>query len=70
MAFSAEQLAAMETAAASGQLRIQMGDKVVQYQSLDMLLKAIIMARSDVTATTTSPANSGSFRYRTAVFDD
>ncbi|HOW76820.1 MAG TPA: hypothetical protein PK959_12980 [Candidatus Competibacteraceae bacterium] len=70
MAFSAEQLAAMESAAASGQLRVQSGDKIIQFQSLDMLLKAIVMARSDVTATTTSPTNSGSFRHRTAIFDD
>ena len=70
MAFSAEQLAAMEAAAASGQLRVQSGDKIIQFQSLDMLLKAIVMARSDVTATTTSPVNGGSFRHRTAIFDD
>ena len=60
----------MEAAAASGQLRVQMGDKVIQYQSLDMLLKAIAMARGDVTATTASPVNGGSFRHRTARFDD
>lgn len=70
MAFSAEQLATMESAAASGQLRVQLGDKVVQYQSLDLLLKAIALARSDVAAATTSPVNAGSLRYRTAVFDD
>lgn len=70
MAFSAEQLATMEAAAASGQLRVQMGDNVIQYQSLDLLLKAIALARSDVSAVTASPVNAGSFRYRTAVFDD
>ena len=70
MAFSAEQLATMEAAAASGQLRIQSGDKIIQFQSLEHLLRAISMARSDVTATTTSPVNGGSFRHRTAIFDD
>ena len=70
MAFSAEQLAAMEAAAASGQLRVQLGDKSIVYQNLDQLLRAISMARSDVTATTTSSTNSGSFRHRTAIFYD
>jgi len=32
MAFSAEQLAALETAAASGKLVVQLGDRRVQYQ--------------------------------------
>lgn len=54
MAFSAEQLAALETAAASGTLRVQMGDKTIQYQTLPDLLTAIHLARADVAAASTS----------------
>lgn len=50
MAFSPVQLAALEQAAASGQLRVQMGDKVIQYQTLPDLLAAIRLARADVAA--------------------
>lgn len=50
MAFSAEQLAALETAAASGKLVVQLGDRRVQYQSLGDLLKAIEVAKRDVQA--------------------
>lgn len=70
MAFSAEQLQAMETAAASGQLRVQYGDKTVVYQNLDMLLKAIAAARNDIASASQPPAMTSKFRYRTAVFDD
>jgi len=52
LAFTALQLASLESAAASGQLRVQMGDKVIQYQSLDMLLQAIAQARADAVAYT------------------
>jgi hypothetical protein len=48
MAFSAEQLTALETAAASGKLSVQLGDRRVQYQSLSDLLKAIEVAKRDV----------------------
>lgn len=48
MAFTAEQLTALEAAAASGTLRVQFGDKLVQYQSLPDLLSAIRVARQDV----------------------
>ena len=48
MAFTAEQLATLEAAAASGTLRVQFGDKVVQYQSLPDLLDAIQLARNDL----------------------
>ena len=51
MAFNREQLTALETAAASGTLRVQMGDRAIQYHSLSDLLKAIEMARADVAAT-------------------
>ena len=50
MAFSAEQLTALETAAASGKLSVQLGDRRVQYQSLGDLLKAIDTARRDQAA--------------------
>lgn len=52
MAFSAEQLTALETAAASNKLSIQLGDRRVQYQSLGDLLKAIEVAKRDVQAAT------------------
>lgn len=50
MAFSAEQLAALETAAASGKLVVQLGDRRIQYQSLGDLLRAIEVAKRDVQA--------------------
>lgn len=54
MAFSAEQLATLEAAAAAGVLQAQIGDKLVRYQSLPDLLAAIRQARADVaTAGTT-----------------
>jgi hypothetical protein len=65
MAFSAAQLSALETAAASGQLRVQLGDKVIQYQTLPDLLTAIRMARADVAAASTgaSAIYRGTTRY-------
>jgi|DEB3_MinimDraft_2_1074329.scaffolds.fasta_scaffold37292_1 hypothetical protein len=69
MAFTAAQLSALEAAAASGQLRVQLGDKVIQYQNLPDLLAAIRMARTDQSVSA-APANSGAFRHRTACFDD
>lgn len=69
MAFTAAQLATLETAAASGQLRVQLGDKVIQYQTLPDLLTAIRLARADVAAAT-APAVSGPFRARVACFPD
>ena len=65
MAFSAVQLATLETAAASGQLRVQLGDKIIQYQNLPDLLAAIRMARADVAAasTDTSAVYRGTTRY-------
>ena len=50
LAFTAAHLAALETAAASGQLAVQIGDRRIQYQSLDQLMNAIKMARQDVLA--------------------
>lgn len=48
MAFSADQLAALESAAATGTLSVRMGDRTVTYQSLADLLSAIDIARRDV----------------------
>lgn len=48
MAFTADQLATLEQAAASGQLRVQIGDKVIQYQTLTELMAVIRMARADL----------------------
>lgn len=69
MAFSAEQLATLETAAASGQLRVQVGDMVIQYQNLAELMQVIRMARADVAGASSSFAVSP-FRARQAVFND
>lgn len=69
MAFTALQLASLEAAAASGHLRVQMGDKAIQYQSLDQLLQAIAQARADVAAQTT-PTGNGALRYRVCTFPD
>lgn len=62
MAFTADQLTALEKAAASGQLRVQLGDKVIQYQTLTELMAVIRMARADQT----SASNSDPLRYRVA----
>jgi hypothetical protein len=48
MAFTSAQLSALETAAATGQLSVQIGDRRIQYQSLADLLQAIDIARRDV----------------------
>ena len=63
MAFTAEQLANLEKAAASGQLRVQLGDKVIQYQTLTELMDVIRMARADQTTTNNDP-----LRYRVGTF--
>lgn len=63
MAFTAEQLATLEKAAASGQLRVQLGDKVIQYQTLTELMAVIRMARADQAAGTHDP-----LRYRVGRF--
>jgi hypothetical protein len=66
MAFSAEQLAALEAAAASGELRVQIGDNVIQYQTLTELMAVIRMARADQVAATS--ANTGPLRYTVGSF--
>lgn len=55
MAFTAEQLAAMEQAAAQGLTHVQIGDKILRYQSLPDLIAAIKLARADVSASTNPP---------------
>lgn len=50
MAFTAEQLSAMEAAAAQGLTHVQTGEKIIKYQTLPDLLKAIQVARADVAA--------------------
>lgn len=50
MAFTAEQLTAMESAAAQGLTHVQTGEKIIKYQTLPDLLAAIRLARADVAA--------------------
>lgn len=64
MAFTAEQLANLEKAASSGQLRVQLGDKVIQYQTLTELMDVIRMARADQA----SASNSDPLRFRVGTF--
>ena len=63
MAFTSTQLATLEAAAASGQLRVQLGDKVIQYQTLTELMAVIRMARADQTT-----SNSDPLRFRVGRF--
>lgn len=65
MAFTAEQLAALEEAASSGVLQAQIGDKIVRYQNLPDLLAAINLARADVarSAAGESATYRGTTRY-------
>lgn len=60
MAFTAEQLAALEKIAASAQLRAQLGDKSIQYQPLSELMQLIDKARNDVAGA----SNNDPLRYR------
>lgn len=53
MAFTADQLSALETAAATGQLSVRFGDREIRYQALGDLMRAIDRARQDVQATGT-----------------
>ena len=50
MAYTAEQLQALIDLRASGKLRVQFGDRVVQYQSGADLDAAIAQAKRDVAA--------------------
>lgn len=62
MAFTPEHIAALEAAIASGQLRVQMGDMVIQYQTGADLQNALRMARADQA----SASNTDPLRYRVA----
>lgn len=65
MAFSPEHIAALETAIATGQLRVQVGDLVIQYQTGADLRAALNMARADQSASSSDP-----LRYRVASFPE
>lgn len=58
MAFTLSQLEALEKAAASGQLSVRHGDKVVTYQSLDQMQRLIDRMRAELGITTSSRATS------------
>ena len=64
MAYTAEQLANLEKVSASGQLRVQLGDKVIQYQDGAALKEAIRQARADLAGT----SNNDPLRYRVGRF--
>lgn len=68
MAFTAEQIANLEKAAASGQLRLQLGDKIVQYQNLPDLMAAIREAKRELAGATS--AATSPFRARGVCFYD
>ena len=70
MAFTADQLTALEKAAASGQLRVQLGDKVIQYQTLTELMAVIRMARADQADASVPGGNSDPLRFRVGRFCD
>ena len=60
MAYTAEQLDKLIAIRASGQLRVQFGDRVIQYQSGADLDRAIAQAKRDLAA---SSASARSRRY-------
>lgn len=45
MSFTAEQLAALERALATGERRVTFGDRTVEYRSVDELVEAIGVVR-------------------------
>jgi hypothetical protein len=45
MSFTAEQLAALERALATGEQRVTFGDRTVEYRSVDDLIAAIAVVR-------------------------
>ncbi len=63
MAFTADQIANLEKAAASGQLRVQLGDKVIQYQNLPDLMAAIREAKRELSGASYNP-----LRYSVGTF--
>ena len=48
MSFTSEQLTAIETAIASGSLRVRYADREVTYQSLDALIRVRDLIRADL----------------------
>jgi hypothetical protein len=48
MAFTTEQLAALERALATGEQRVTFGDRTVEYRSIDELIAAIGVVRRDL----------------------
>jgi hypothetical protein len=50
VAFTSEQLSALEAAASTGALTVKFADRLGTYQSLSDLLEAIKLARRDVSA--------------------
>lgn len=50
MAYTLTHLQTLQTAIASGQLRVQLGDKVVQYQNLPDLLAAAEQVKAELVA--------------------
>lgn len=67
MAFTTEQLATLESAAATGQLMVQLGDKVIRYQTAAEMLQVIRQARSD---TGSGAGISDGLRYRVGRFSE
>lgn len=61
MAFTQQQLDALETAIASGTLEVRVGDKSVRYQSMAELIKARDLIRDQLTASSDSPRSRASF---------
>jgi hypothetical protein len=68
MAFTAAQLASLEAAASTGQLMVQLGDKIIRYQTYDHLMMVLRQARADVANST--GLNGGGLRYSVGVFND
>jgi hypothetical protein len=64
VAYTASQLAALETIRASGKLRIEMEGRSVTFQNGDALDKAIAQAKQDVAAATATAAGDKLFKRR------
>lgn len=54
MAFTQADLDAIETALKSGELRVRLGDKEVQYRTLDDLIRARAIIASELSGTSRS----------------
>lgn len=55
MAFTQAQITALEAAIATGQTRVQYGDKYVQYDSISEMLKLLQQMKDEVAAVSTTP---------------